>query len=62
MADKPNDTLDIVDQILRDNAAKLNEYEQSYNAIQPQAESEKVSESPPEALDLQAADPQLKQS
>ena len=33
MADKPNDTLDIVDQILRDNAAKLNEYEQSYNAI-----------------------------
>mgnify|MGYP007025670213 CR=1 FL=1 len=39
MADNKNDTLDIVDQILRDNAAKLYEYEQSI-AGQPQAESE----------------------
>ena len=45
MADN-NATLSIVDQILKDNAAKLSEYEQSYNAIQPQSEkpeSEKIS-------------------
>lgn len=56
MADNKNDTLDIVDQILRDNAAKLYEYEQSI-AGQPQAESEQVSEDPPQAPVPQAVAP-----